>query len=177
LTILFFYGIIFIEKYKGEEYMPTHASRDTTTGLKFEEKVKITHGDGWIDLHKDTLYTYLKKHGIDWTTLISRRLKPDEAFFNPTTQQFIIYEKKFQQTEGSADEKPQTCPFKIRQFKKIGKAIGAREDRVRYIYILSTWFKKPMYQDMLDFIKDVPGCDYIFEDELDNIDLNEKIAY
>ena len=134
----------------------THASRNTTTGFKFEETVKTTT-DG-INLTKHNLYKYLDKLGIDWTTLISKKLLPDEAYFNPITKEFIIYEKKFQQTAGSADEKPQTCGFKIHQFRKIGEAIGA--EKVSYTYLLSQWFAKPEYKDMLDYIKSTDGCDY-----------------
>ena len=65
-----------------------------------------------------------------------------------------------QQVAGSTDEKPQTCAFKIHQFKKIGAAIGA--NKVTYTYIFNDWFKKPEYRDMLEYIKSVDGCDYIF---------------
>ena len=100
------------------------------------------------------------KNNIDWKQLLSRKLLPDEAYFNPVEQIFEIFEKKFQQVEGSADEKPQTCAFKIYEFNKIGKAIGAK--KITYTYILSDWFKQPKYKDMLDYIKSVDGCDYYF---------------
>ena len=140
----------------------TRASRDTTTGLRFEEQIHINNKG--IDLTKNKLYTYLKSRGIDYTTIISRKLLPDEAYYNPETGILDIYEKKYQQTEGSADEKPQTCGFKIFQFNKIGKAIGAKE--VKYTYILSDWFKQSKYKDMLEYIRLVPGCDYMFMEEV-----------
>lgn len=136
----------------------THASRDTTTGLAFEEKVKI-QAEG-IDLTKHKMYQYLAKNGINWEDLLSRKLLPDEAYFNPVTKELAIFEKKYQQTEGSADEKPQTCAFKIWEYKKIGAAIGA--ETVTYTYIFNDWFKHKRYKDMLDYIKSVPGCDYMF---------------
>lgn len=136
----------------------THASRNTTTGLKFEKKIKIK-GQG-IDLSQTKLYKYLKEKEIDWTKIISRQIRPDEAYFNPETKILSVYEKKFQETEGSADEKPQTCAFKIFEFKKIGKAIGA--EKVTYTYVFNEWFKNPKYKDMLDYIKTVDGCDYVF---------------
>lgn len=135
----------------------THASRDTSTGLIFENKV-IMNKSG-IDLTKHNLYKYLAKKKIDYTQIISKKLLPDEAYFNPETKEFTIYEKKYQQTSGSADEKPQTCAFKLYQFKKIGKAIGA--EKVTYTYIFNNWFAKPEYKDMLEYIKSVEGCDYI----------------
>lgn len=136
----------------------THASRDTTTGLDFEKKIKIK--EQGIDLSQTKLYKYLKENGIDWTKIISRQIRPDEAYFNPETKILSVYEKKFQKTEGSADEKPQTCAFKIFEFKKIGEAIGA--EKVTYTYIFNDWFKKSKYKDMLNYIKTVNGCDYIF---------------
>lgn len=134
----------------------THASRNTTTGLKFEEQVKINTSG--IELTKHKLYKYLNTLGIKWDDIISKKLLPDEAYFDPITKELKIYEKKYQQVAGSADEKPQTCGFKIHQFKKIGNAIGAK--KVTYTYLLSSWFAKPEYKDMLDYIKSVEGCDY-----------------
>lgn len=131
-------------------------TRDTTTGLKFEEKIHIKN-EG-ICLTKNKLYKHLEKQNIDWSSLISRKLLPDEAYFNPITKEFSIYEKKYQRVEGSADEKPQTCGFKIWQFRKLGKAIGA--SRTTYTYLLSDWFSQPKYKDMLDYIRSIDGCDY-----------------
>lgn len=135
----------------------THASRNTTTGLAFEQYITIK--ETGINLTKNELYNYLKKKKINWETLISRKLLPDEAYFNPSTGELHVYEKKFQQTAGSADEKIQTCAFKILQYRKLGKAIGAT--KVTYTYLLSKWFEQPMYKDVLDYIKTVDGCDYI----------------
>lgn len=136
----------------------THASRDTTTGLAFEKEVKLSQKG--TDLTKHNLYHFMKTKGIDWKTIISKKLLPDEAYFDEETKTFYIFEKKFQQTAGSADEKPQTCAFKIAQFRKIGAAFGA--EKVFYTYIFNDWFKRPEYKDMLEYIKSVPGCDYIF---------------
>ena len=88
-----------------------NATRDTSTGLNFEKKV-ILNKEG-INLSKNNLYKFLKNKGIEWNKIISRKLLPDEAYYNEETKHFDIYEKKFQKTEGSADEKPQTCGFKI----------------------------------------------------------------
>jgi len=134
----------------------THASRDTTTGAKFEDRIRV-NATG-IDLTKHNLYKYLAKRGIEWNTIISKKLLPDEAYFDETTKELRIYEKKFQMVSGSADEKPQTCGFKIYQFRKIGAAIGAK--KVTYTYLLSSWFSQPGYKDMLEYIRSVDGCDY-----------------
>lgn len=142
--------------------MSTHASRNTSTGLTFERKVVVNRTG--INLTKNKLYTYLKEKGIDWQKVISRKLLPDEAYLSGDT--LDIYEKKYQQTQGSADEKLQTCAFKILQYKKIADAIGVTN--TRYTYILSDWFKQDIYKDVLDYIRTVPGCDYIFEEDIDN---------
>lgn len=133
-------------------------SRDTTTGLKFEEKVQI-QSDG-INLSKHKLYAYLEKQGIDYRDIISRKILPDECYL--VDDSLRVYEKKFQQTGGSADEKPQTCGFKIQQFRKIGAALGIKPEDVSYTYVFNDWFQKPEYKDMLDYIKSVDGCDYFF---------------
>jgi hypothetical protein len=133
-------------------------SRDTTTGLKFEEQVQI-QSDG-INLSKHKLYAYLEKQGIDYRDIISRKILPDECYL--VDDSLRVYEKKFQQTGVSADEKPQTCGFKIQQFRKIGAALGIKPEDVSYTYVFNDWFQKPEYKDMLDYIKSVDGCDYFF---------------
>lgn len=131
-------------------------TRDTSSGLKFEKKIQVKN-EG-ICLTKNKLYEYLNSKGLNWRSLISRKLLPDEAYYNPITKEFSIYEKKYQQVNGSADEKPQTCGFKIWEFSKIGKAIGA--SKTTYTYLLSDWFAQPKYKDMLDYIHSIDGCDY-----------------
>lgn len=139
----------------------THASRNTTTGLIFEEQVK-GRATG-IEVSKHDLYRLLEKKGINWKNFLSRKLLPDECYWDEDAKTLSVFEKKFQQSEGSADEKPQTCAFKIWEFSKIGKALGA--EKVTYTYILSSWFAHPKYKDMLAYIKTVPGCDYILKED------------
>ncbi len=139
----------------------THASRDTTTGLRFEETIHLNLTG--LNLSKHNLYKYIKEKNIDWRSLISKKLLPDEAYFDLETSTLSIFEKKFQQVAGSADEKPQTCAFKIWQFQKIGNAIGAK--KITYTYIFNNWFKKPEYKDMLEYIESVPNCSYQFVEE------------
>ena len=119
-----------------------------------------------IELTKHKLYSFLKDQNIQWDNFISRKLLPDEAYFDTKNNEVIIYEKKSQQTEGSADEKLQTCAFKILEYKKLFSTFHL--NKISYIYILSDWFKKPMYKDVLEYIKSVPGCDYIFASDIKN---------
>ena len=137
-------------------------SRDTTTGIAFENKTVGLNQHG-INVTKHSLYSYMKSQGLNWEDYISRRLLPDEAYLDYENDELRVYEKKFQKTNGSADEKPQTCGFKILQFNKLAKALGV--SKATYTYILSDWFKQPMYKDMLDYIKSVEGCDYYFSED------------
>lgn len=142
--------------------MSTNVTRDTTTGIIFENKISGLNKNG-IDVTKYNLYSYMKSKGLKWEDYISRRLLPDEGYLDYENDELRIYEKKFQKTNGSADEKPQTCGFKILEFNKIAKALGV--SKVTYTYLLSDWFKQPKYKDMLDYIKSVEGCDYYFCEE------------
>ena len=142
--------------------MSTNASRNTTTGLRFEDRVcgKNTNG---INLSKGDLYKYMKSKGLNWENYLSRKLLPDEAYLDYENDELRVYEKKYQHCDGSADEKPQTCGFKVHQFTKLANALGV--SRATYTYIFNKWFEQSKYKDMLDYIKSVDGCDYYFSDE------------
>jgi hypothetical protein len=60
--------------------MTKHASRNTTTGLNFEEKISMKQKG--IDISKYKLYKFLAEKGIDWKQYLSKKLLPDEAYFN-----------------------------------------------------------------------------------------------
>lgn len=117
-----------------------------------EEKIGETY-------QKHKLYSlFLKERKVDWTKIISKKLLPDDTFFNIKTNTFYIIEKKFQNVAGSVDEKLQTCPFKLRQYKKLIEPLGLK---VIYCYILNDWFKQSSYTDVLNFIKE-ENCFYFF---------------
>jgi len=71
----------------------------------------------------------------------------------------ITDKNKFQKVAGSVDEKLQTCDFKRKQYAKLMAPLNIE---VEYIYILSDWFKKLEYKDVLDYIISV-GYHYYFE--------------
>jgi hypothetical protein len=108
---------------------------------------------------KNGLYEYLKKKGIDYKKFISKRLLPDDAVFVLVNNTFFILEIKFQKVAGSTDEKLQTCDFKIKQYRKLLSELNVE---VKFIYILSDWFKKLEYKDVLDYIISIDGCSYYF---------------
>jgi hypothetical protein len=66
---------------------------------------------------------------------------------------------KYQEVTGSVDEKLQTCDFKKKQYKKLMAPLNIE---VEYIYILSDWFRKAEYKDVLDYVISV-GCQYYFQ--------------
>jgi len=110
---------------------------------------------------KYDLYRYLEKNGINYKNFISKKLLPDDAIFVITKNTFFILEIKFQQVEGSTDEKLQTCDFKIKQYKKL---LTPLKVGVEFIYVLNNWFKKPVYKDVLKYIKSIKGCSYYFNE-------------
>lgn len=107
---------------------------------------------------KNKLYTFLEEHGVDYKTILSKKLLPDEALYFPEQKKLFIVEIKFQEVAGSVDEKLQTCDFKKRQYIKLFRPLDIE---VEYIYILNDWFKKPEYRDVLAYIEEV-GCHHFF---------------
>jgi hypothetical protein len=85
---------------------------------------------------------------------------PDDAIYILKDKILYIVEMKFQIVAGSVDEKLQTCDFKNKQYKKLLAPLGIS---VKYVYVLSDWFKKTEYKDVLEFIKSV-GCYYFFNE-------------
>ena len=151
---------------------------NTKTGLYFEGKVdfltfirsqknyavkgmKIFYEGREVALSfkKQGLYKYLAEKGIDYKKLVSKRLLPDDVIFVIANNTFFIIEVKFQKVAGSTDEKLQTCDFKIKQYRKLLSRLNVE---VQYVYILSEWFKKPEYKDVLDYIVSISGCSYYF---------------
>ena len=108
---------------------------------------------------KYSLYKYLESEGVDWKIIISKRLLPDDSIYVIINNTMFIIECKFQQSAGSVDEKLQTCDFKRKQYQKLLSQLNME---VEYIYLLSDWFKKSEYKDVLDYIISV-RCSYYFE--------------
>ncbi len=112
-----------------------------------------------VSFKKNGLYKYLEEKRVDYKKLVSKKLLPDDAIFVITNNTFFILEVKFQEVAGSTDEKLQTCDFKIKQYKKLLAQLNVE---VKYLYILSDWFKKPEYKDVLDYIISIDDCSYYF---------------
>lgn len=110
-------------------------------------------------LKKHSLYKYLESQGVNYKKIISKKLLPDEALYVIINNTLFVIEVKFQKVAGSVDEKLQTCDFKRKQYAKLMAPLNIE---VEYIYILSDWFKKSEYKDVLDYIISV-GCQYYFK--------------
>ncbi len=108
---------------------------------------------------KHDLYRYLDDRQIDWKSILSKKLLPDDAVYVINNNTLFIIEVKYQQVPGSVDEKLQTCDFKRKQYKKLFSQLNIE---VEYVYVLSNWFKKSQYKDVLDYIISV-GCHYYFQ--------------
>ncbi len=108
---------------------------------------------------KHELYRYLDSVGINWQNILSKKLLPDDAIYVIRNNTVFIIEVKYQEVAGSVDEKLQTCGFKLSQYKRLFAPLN---HNVEYIYILNDWFRKPEYQDTLDYIIYMK-CRYYFE--------------
>ena len=158
---------------------------NTITGLKFERKVDfqtlLSEIQGYKILHntdkageciyynniliarcfkKHAFYKFLEEENIDWEGILSKKLLPDDALLVMVRETLFIIEVKYQQVEGSVDEKLQTCDFKRKQYQKL---VSSLRLKVEYVYVLNDWFKNPKYRDVLDYIHSV-NCHYKFNE-------------
>ncbi len=92
--------------------------------------------------------------------VLTKALEPDEAYLDEETSTLTIFEKKYQDGDGSVDEKIQTVGFKMKQYQRVAAELGIQN--VYFVYILGDFFKNPYYQDALDYIRSIPNCDYYF---------------
>ena len=156
---------------------------DTITDLSFETKVDLLDllrnipsynvkanpdNIGHDIYHRGTIvaqcfkkydfYRFLEAKDIDWTEIVSQCLLPDDTLLVIVRKTLFIIEIEYQQDQSSADEELLTCDFKRKQYLRLVKSLGLK---VEYISILSEWFKKPEYKDMLDYIHSM-NCHYKF---------------
>ncbi len=109
---------------------------------------------------KHEFYRFLLEYNIDWKEHLSKQLLPDNGLFVIVRDTLFIIEIKFQQVEGSVDEKLQTCDFKRKQYSKLVHSLNWK---VEYVYVLNDWFKKKSYHDTLDYINSM-NCHYLFNE-------------
>ena len=100
----------------------THASRDTSTGLIFEEKIKANKKG--INLTKHNLYRYLKEKNIDYKDIISKKLLPDEAYYNEEENILYIYEKNISKLQEVPMKNPGPVDSKSMNLEKLVLQLG-----------------------------------------------------
>ena len=155
---------------------------NTQTGLKFEREVdlhdllartpgytiqsarngigKEVHYKGALVarcFRKHDFYAFLESKRVP--NVLSKKLLPDDALLVIVRETLFIIEVKYQQVEGSVDEKLQTCDFKRKQYQRLVRSLNYK---VEYVYVLNSWFKDPRYKDVLDYIDSV-NCHYRFD--------------
>ena len=108
---------------------------------------------------KDQFYDFLKTLTIDWREVISKQPPLYNGFYLLTASTLFIIERKFQPEEEFTAEELQSCDFKKKQYQKL---MAQTDIEVEYVYLLSDWFRKPEYKDVLDYIISV-RCQYYFE--------------
>lgn len=108
---------------------------------------------------KNNFYKFLDEVGVDWEKIISKKLLPDDSIYVIANNTLFIIECKYQQVNGSVDEKLQTCDFKRKQYQKLMAPLNIK---VEYIYLLSDWFRQSKYEGVLDYIMSMHCC-YYFE--------------
>lgn len=109
---------------------------------------------------KNEFYKFLEENNIDWKKIISKKIIPDNSLLVIIRKTLFIFEIKYQEVEGSVDEKLQTCDFKRKQFSKLVKPLNLK---VEYVYVLNNWFKNLKYKDVLDYIESM-NCHYVFDE-------------
>lgn len=114
-----------------------------------------------LSVQKYKLYSiFLEKNGIYYNDYNSKKWLPDEAFINFINKTAYIIEKKYQESEGSVDEKLPNCDFKKKEYEKLFHPLGYD---VKFIYILSDFYNKQKYDDVFEYIESV-NCEYYFNE-------------
>ena len=154
-------------------------ARTNESGLKFEQDISLEDAliaagytvspDGKVKRGSKEIALSAPKHkfyerilnplNISWEERISKKLLPDEALLIHKAKTLFIIEKKYQNQNGSVDEKLQTCAFKLKQYKRL---LGSSY-QVEYLYVCSDWFNNPKYEDVHNYIKSV-GCHIFFNE-------------
>jgi len=109
---------------------------------------------------KHDFYRFLEESKVDWQKILSKKLLPDYAVLVIARETMYIIEAKYQQADDSVDEELMLCDFNRKQYLKLVTPLGLK---VEYVYVLSDWFKKPEYKDVLDYIHSV-NCHYKFNE-------------
>ena len=97
---------------------------------------------------KYDFYKYLKKQGVLWKKIVSKKYLSYEAFFNSHNKVLYIVEKKYQNVPGSVDEKLQTFPFKKERYENLVNHINYR---VEFYFLGNSYFDKNMFTNIWNY--------------------------
>ncbi len=147
-------GLIFEGTTDLTTFLNAQIGYEVKDGIVFFENLEIAR-----IFKKHGFYKFLEQQKVGWKNIISKKLLPDDSIFVIIKNTLFVIECKFQQVAGSVDEKLQTCDFKKKQYQKLLSMLNIE---VQYMYLLSDWFKKPEYRDVLDYIISV-DCSFYFE--------------
>ena len=98
------------------------------------------------------------EYGVVMKKRLTWSFEPDDGLvlISSPLKVFIV-ETKFQQTKGSVDEKPSSCHYRQERWTHLFAGTDLGKARVQLIYVLSSWFLKPKYKDMIAYVKS-QGC-------------------
>lgn len=124
-------------------------------GVFFEGKLVARYFGG------NDFYKFLDESNINWQVIISKRLFSDNAILIIIRKTIYFLKLKIQQVPEHIDEEDlMMCDFNRKQYLKLVAPLGLK---VEYVYVLSDWFKKSQYKDVLDYIQSV-NCHYKFNE-------------
>lgn len=117
----------FIAKQNGYEIFENDFDIERKDGKVTKKKRKkvsrwsVTYKGEYVTeiFQKHGLYRYFDEVDLKYNEILSKKLLPDDSIFVMDNNTVFIIEKKTQNTNGSVDEKLQTCDFKLKQYKKL----------------------------------------------------------
>jgi hypothetical protein len=106
----------------------------------------------------DDFYSFLKESKVNWRKLISMKMVQDFVLLIVSDNVLFVGDTSVRRPRD--EEELMLCDFKRKQYQKLVTPLGLK---VEYVFVLSDWFKKPEYKDVLDYINSV-NCHYKFNE-------------
>lgn len=99
---------------------------------------------------KSAIHQFLSEKGTIHSMPRVGRLEPDDALYVHETDTLFVIEKKWQEVEGSTDEKIQTAAYKMYYYNYLLEGSGIK---LRFIYLLNDWFKREKYTLVISWLQ------------------------
>lgn len=100
---------------------------------------------------KSSIHQFLAEKGTVHAMPRVGRLEPDDAIYVMETDTLFVIEKKWQEVEGSTDEKIQTAVYKMYYYNYLLEGSGIK---LRFIYLLNDWFKREKYELVIKWLRE-----------------------